>query len=122
RIDSLLTEYAISYIKWDCNRDILDAGSGTRAGAPAAHGQATAVYALLDELRRRPRAGEWKPCAAAGGRIDLAILERAERVWTSDMTDALARQHIQRWTGQLVPPEYLEITEPTSELQAPSER
>ena len=36
----------------------------------------------------------------------VAILERAERIWVSDMTDALARQAIQRWTGQLVPPEY----------------
>ena len=42
-----------------------------------------------------------------GGRIDLGMLERVQRVWTSDMTDALARQSIQRWTGQLVPPEYL---------------
>jgi alpha-galactosidase len=50
---------------------------------------------------------EWESCAAGGGRIDLGMLERTERVWTSDMTDALARQSIQRWTGQLVPPEYL---------------
>jgi alpha-galactosidase len=50
---------------------------------------------------------EWESCAAGGGRIDLAILERVQRVWTSDMTDALARQSIQRWTGQLVAPEYL---------------
>jgi alpha-galactosidase len=50
---------------------------------------------------------EWESCAAGGGRIDLAMLERVQRVWTSDMTDALARQSIQRWTGQLVPPEYL---------------
>jgi alpha-galactosidase len=35
------------------------------------------------------------------------MLEHVQRVWTSDMTDALARQAIQRWTGQLVPPEYL---------------
>jgi hypothetical protein len=28
-------------------------------------------------------------------------------VWTSDMTDALARQSIQRWTAQLVAPECL---------------
>jgi alpha-galactosidase len=35
------------------------------------------------------------------------MLERVERIWTSDMTDALARQSIQRWTGLLVPPEYL---------------
>ncbi len=80
---------------------------GGRAGTPAAHGQAVAVYALLDELRGRHPAVEWESCAAGGGRIDLAMLERVQRVWTSDMTDALARQAIQRWTGQLVPPEYL---------------
>jgi len=55
----------------------------------------------------------WRPTAcgcaraAGGGRIDLGMLERVQRVWTSDMTDALARQSIQRWIGQLVPPEYL---------------
>ena len=65
------------------------------------------MYALLDELRTRHPDVEWESCAAGGGRIDLAMLERVERVWTSDMTDALARQSIQRWTGQLVPPEYL---------------
>ena len=107
RISALLGEYEISYVKWDCNRDIIDAGSGTRSGAPAAHDQALAVYALLDELRSRHPDVEWESCAAGGGRIDLAMLERVQRVWTSDMTDALARQPIQRWTGQLVPPEYL---------------
>jgi alpha-galactosidase len=107
RIAALLTEYPIDYIKWDCNRDIIDAGSGARAGAPAAHQQALAVYALLDELRSRHPDVEWESCASGGGRIDLGMLERVERVWTSDMTDALARQSIQRWTGQLVPPEYL---------------
>jgi len=107
RISKLLSEYPIDYIKWDCNRDIVDAGSGARAGAPAAHRQAVAVYALLDELRRRYPAVEWESCAAGGGRVDLAMLERVQRIWTSDMTDALARQYIQRWTGQLVPPEYM---------------
>jgi alpha-galactosidase len=107
RISGLLTEYDISYVKWDCNRDIVDAGSAARGGAPAAHDQALAVYALLDELRARHPGVEWESCAAGGGRIDLGMLERVQRVWTSDMTDALARQSIQRWTGQLVPPEYL---------------
>jgi len=107
RISQLLSEYEISYVKWDCNRDIIDAGSGTKSGAPAAHDQAAAVYALLDELRLRHPGVEWESCASGGGRIDLAMLERVERVWTSDMTDALARQPIQRWTGQLVAPEYL---------------
>jgi alpha-galactosidase len=107
QIGALLSEYPISYVKWDCNRDLIDAGSAARAGAPAAHEQAVALYGLLDELSRRYPAVEWESCAAGGGRIDLAMLERVQRVWTSDMTDALARQPIQRWTGQLVPPEYL---------------
>jgi alpha-galactosidase len=50
---------------------------------------------------------EWESCASGGGRIDLEVLQRVERVWTSDQNDALARQSIQRWTAQLVPPEYL---------------
>jgi alpha-galactosidase len=107
RISGLLSEYPVSYVKWDCNRDLIDAGSAPREGAPAAHDQALAVYALLDRLRERHPAVEWESCAAGGGRIDLAMLGRVQRVWASDMTDALARQPIQRWTGQLVPPEYL---------------
>jgi alpha-galactosidase len=101
-----LSEYDISYVTWDHNRSLVDAGSARRAGAPAVHAQTLAVYALLDELRRRHPDVEWESCASGGGRVDLGILERAERIWVSDMTDALARQSIQRWTGQLVPPEY----------------
>jgi len=107
RISAVLSEYPVSYVKWDNNRDIVDAGSGLRAGAPAAHAQVIAVYALMDRLRQRHPGVEWESCASGGGRIDLAVLERFQRVWPSDMTDALARQSIQRWTGQLVPPEYL---------------
>ena len=107
QISSVLSDYGISYVKWDCNRDIIDAGSGARSGAPAAHAQAQAVYDLLDELSRRHPRVEWESCAGGGGRVDLGILERVQRIWASDMTDALARQAIQRWTGQLVPPEYL---------------
>jgi alpha-galactosidase len=106
-IDAVLAACDISYVKWDHNRDLIDAGSAERAGAAVAHAQTLAFYRLLDELRRRHPAVEWESCASGGGRIDLGVLERTERVWTSDMTDALSRQRIQRWTGQLVPPEYL---------------
>jgi alpha-galactosidase len=106
RMDGLLSEYDISCVKWDHNRPLVDAGSATRGGAPAVHAQTLAVYALLDELRRRHPGVEWESCSSGGGRVDLGILDRAERIWVSDMTDALARQSIQRWTVQLVPPEY----------------
>jgi alpha-galactosidase len=106
-LDRLLEDNAVDYVKWDHNRDILDGGSSTRSGAPAVHEQTLGYYALLDELRRRHPDIDWESCAGGGGRIDLGVLERVQRVWTSDMTDALARQHIQRWTCQLVAPEYL---------------
>ena len=47
----------IDYVKWDHNRDLLEAGTGGRQGAPAAHEQTLAFYALLDDLRAAPPAG-----------------------------------------------------------------
>ncbi|GAA2016657.1 alpha-galactosidase [Pseudokineococcus marinus] len=104
RLDSLLTEYDISYVKWDHNRDLLDAGSGP-VRAPGVHAQTLAVYALLDELRRRHPGVEVESCSSGGLRVDLGVLERTDRVWGSDCIDPLERQQIQRWTTQLLPPE-----------------
>ncbi|MEJ5946676.1 alpha-galactosidase [Pseudokineococcus basanitobsidens] len=104
RLDSLLTEYDISYVKWDHNRDVLDAGSGP-VRAAGVHAQTLAVYALLDELRRRHPDVEVESCSSGGLRVDLGILERTDRVWGSDVIDPLERQQIQRWTTQLLPPE-----------------
>ncbi len=100
-LDSLLAlvrEYPIAYLKWDHNRDLLE---------PVAHRQVSAVYRLLDALRSAAPGLEIESCASGGARIDLGILERVERVWTSDTNDPLERQQIQRWTSVLVPPEYL---------------
>nr|WP_308129287.1 alpha-galactosidase [Actinoplanes polyasparticus] len=107
QMTAVLSEYPIDYVKWDHNRDAVDAGSLSVGGRPAVHAQTAAFYRLLDELRARFPAVEWESCASGGGRIDLEVLQRAQRVWTSDQNDALARQAIQRWTAQLVPPEYL---------------
>ncbi|ROS27868.1 alpha-galactosidase [Cellulomonas sp. PhB150] len=98
RLDALLTEYPIAYLKWDHNRDLL---------ASAAHGQTIALYALLAELRADHPSVEIESCASGGGRIDLGILPLVDRVWTSDTNDPLERQSIQRWTGLVIPPEYL---------------
>jgi alpha-galactosidase len=69
------------------------------------HAQTLAVYALLDELRARHPGVEIESCSSGGARVDLGILERTDRVWASDTNDALERQHIQRWTQLLLPPE-----------------
>ena len=102
RLDALLTDHDIGYLKWDHNRDLVDADHD---GRPAVHGQTLAVYRLLDELRRRHPDVEIESCASGGARVDLGILARTDRVWASDTNDALERQTIQRWTQLLLPPE-----------------
>ncbi|MDQ1734313.1 MAG: alpha-galactosidase [Pseudonocardiales bacterium] len=116
QISAVLSAYEISYVKWDHNRPLADAGTHGRGGVPGVHEQTLGFYALLDELRAHHPGVEWESCASGGGRIDLGVIERVERFWTSDMTDALSRQSIQRWTGQLVPPEYLgaHVSAPTN--------
>jgi alpha-galactosidase len=102
RLDALLSDHDIAYLKWDHNRDLVDAGHG---GRPGVRVQTLALYRLLDELRSRHPRVEIESCASGGGRVDLGILERTDRIWPSDTIDALERQHIQRWTQLLVPPE-----------------
>ena len=115
RLDALLRENDIAYLKWDHNRDLLEAGSGP-SGAPGVHAQTLAVYRLLDELRARHPGVEIESCSSGGLRIDLEILEHTDRVWGSDCIDPLERQQIQRWTTQLVPPELIgsHVSSPTS--------
>lgn len=104
RLDALLTEYDIAFLKWDHNRDLLDAGHGPR-GTPGVHVQTRAIYRLLDQLRERHPGVQIESCSSGGARVDLGILERTDRVWASDVIDPLERQRIQRWTAQLLPPE-----------------
>lgn len=104
RLDALLTEYRIGYLKWDHNRDLVDAG---HAGVAGVHGQTLAVYRLLDELRARHPGVEIESCSSGGARVDLEILQRTDRIWGSDCIDALERQQIQRWTNLLVPLELI---------------
>lgn len=107
RVSAVLAAHPVDYVKWDHNRDLLEAGAGLRAGAPAVHEQTLAFYALLDALRAAHPTVHWESCASGGGRIDFGVLEKVQRFWGSDMTDALSRQQIQRWTTQLVAPELI---------------
>ncbi|HEX8095142.1 alpha-galactosidase [Jatrophihabitans sp.] len=105
-MSALIQEYSIDYVKWDHNRDLAEAGD-RRTGEPRVHAQTLAVYALMDELRSRHPGLEIESCSSGGGRVDLEVLQRTDRVWASDCIDALERQRIQRWTGQLLPPELI---------------
>ncbi|MCQ9165705.1 MULTISPECIES: alpha-galactosidase [unclassified Arthrobacter] len=102
RLDALLTENNIAYLKWDQNRDLTEHGHG---GRPSVHGQTLAAYRLLDALKVLHPNVEIESCSSGGARVDLGILQRTDRVWASDCNDALERQTIQRWTQAVLPPE-----------------
>ncbi|KZE92026.1 Alpha-galactosidase [Agromyces sp. NDB4Y10] len=106
RLDALLAEYDIAYLKWDHNRDLLEAGSA-HTGRARVHENVQALYRLLAELKRRHPGLEIESCASGGARVDLGILEHTDRIWTSDTLDPIERLQIQRYTGILVPTEMM---------------
>ncbi|TPW71068.1 alpha-galactosidase [Schumannella sp. 10F1B-5-1] len=106
RLDALLDEYDIAYIKWDHNRDLVEPGAGPGTAARG-HRNVEAVYRLLDGVRQRHPRLEIESCASGGARVDLGILERTDRIWVSDCIDPLERLVTQKHTGLLVPPELM---------------
>ena len=104
RIDTILRDHEISYVKWDFNRDIVQ---GSHLGRASAYRQTLALYRLFGELNARHPGVEFESCSSGGGRSDFAITEFTKRVWTSDCIDALERQRIQRSFSYFFPPELM---------------
>lgn len=104
RVSALVTQLGIHFIKWDHNRYLTDAGHSPQ-GRAGVRTQTLRAYRMMDELKARHPGLEIESCASGGGRIDLGVLERTDRVWPSDCNDPHDRIDIQRWTGLLVPPE-----------------
>jgi alpha-galactosidase len=89
-LDRLLTEYRISYLKWDMNRPATE-----RAGElDDAH--VRNYWRVLDHLRVNHPHVLVEGCAGGGGRTDLATTGRVDVVWPSDNTAPLDRLKIQR--------------------------
>ncbi len=101
RLDALLSENDIGYLKWDHNRDLIDAGHQAR---PGVHAQTLAAYRLLDELRAAYPGVEIESCSSGGHGLTSAS-------WSAPTAcgraTALERQTIQRWTGLFLPPELI---------------
>jgi alpha-galactosidase len=104
QVDRVLSENEIAYIKWDHNKFLLEPAHD---GIPAVHKQTQAIYRFFDELKKRHPGLEIESCASGGGRIDLGMVQHADRFWTSDCNDAADRQRIQRYTQFAIPPELL---------------
>ncbi|MGR3570704.1 alpha-galactosidase [Brevirhabdus sp.] len=93
-IDAVLSDHAVSYVKWDHNRVLPHADAAQTRG----------LYDLLDRLGTAHPGVEFESCASGGGRIDFGILERTGRVWLSDSNDALERLRIQHDAALFLPP------------------
>ena len=70
RSSRILAEYDIGYIKWDHNRDLIDAGTQP-SGRPGVHEQTLAFYRLVDEIKAAHPGLEIESCSSGGARVDL---------------------------------------------------
>ena len=104
RISSLVQEYAIDYIKWDQNRNLVLPGSDGYANAAA---QPTALYQLMQRILHACPDLEIETCASGGARCDLGVLRYSGRVWTSDNIDPIDRTRIQQGFMRFMPPEIM---------------
>lgn len=105
RLNSLLSEYNIGYLKWDMNRDINQPGD--QFGKPAIHCQTHALYALLKKLKELHPEVEIESCSSGGARADYGVLQHTDRIWTSDSNDALERLKIQKGFSYFFPAELM---------------
>jgi alpha-galactosidase len=80
-ISAIISRLGVSYIKWDHNRALANAGY---MGRPSVRQQTLALYKLLGELRVRHPHIEIESCASGGARFDFGILDYVDRFWTSD--------------------------------------
>ncbi|MDN5686158.1 MAG: alpha-galactosidase [Brachybacterium sp.] len=106
QMSAVLAAFDIGYLKWDHNRDLLEAATRS-SGRAAVHAQTRAAYALMDALKAAHPGLEIESCSSGGARVDLGVLEHTDRVWVSDCIDPLERQQMNRWTAQLVPLELM---------------
>jgi alpha-galactosidase len=108
KLDALLREHPIAYLKWDMNRDLATAALGADHRGRAAYRQHTlALYRLLARVREAHPGVEIESCSSGGARPDAGILRHTHRVWTSDCNDALTRIGIQSGFLRFLPPEIM---------------
>jgi len=120
-IDELLTDYNISYIKWDMNRNFTEPGFPSEKPANqreiwVRHVQG--LYDIIKSLRNKHPKVIFQTCSGGGGRIDLGILRYFDQAWISDNTDAFDRLSIQEGFSYAYCAKIMEcwVTSETAEL------
>ena len=102
RIEDLLSNNHIEYVKWDMNRSIADAYS---ASAPedrqgeVLHRYILGLYELMDRITTNFPDVLIEGCSGGGARFDAGILSYSPQIWCSDDTDPIKRLSIQYGTS-----------------------
>lgn len=105
-ISNILSSGAISYIKWDMNRNFSEAGSALLAPADARSlpvRYMLGLYHVLETLTARFPQLLFESCSGGGGRFDPGMLAYMPQTWTSDDTDGVERIGIQWGTSMVYP-------------------
>ncbi len=106
QIEKLLSDYNISYVKWDMNRYITECYSkdkGANLQGTVYHKYILNVYKLYDKLTARFPDILFESCSSGGARFDPGMLYYAPQTWTSDNTDAMERIKIQYGSSFVYP-------------------
>lgn len=106
KMEDILRDSPISYVKWDMNRSISDlfsAGKGREHQGTVYHRQILGIYRLYDRLTKDFPQILFESCASGGGRFDPGILYYAPQGWLSDDTDGAERVKIQYGTSYVYP-------------------
>lgn len=98
-LSNILGNSSISYVKWDNNRGIHEAGHSYTD-----HLYMLGMYKVFDRLTTKFPDVIWEGCASGGGRFDPGVLQYFPQIWTSDNTDAMDRITIQFGTSLVYPP------------------
>jgi len=107
-VDNLLSENkGISYIKWDANRHVEQAGSTYLNADKQTHfwiEYTRGLYSIYEKIRNKYPDLIFQVCSSGGGRIDFGSLKYHDEFWTSDNTDPLKRLYMQYSTNLIYPP------------------
>lgn len=109
-VSTLLRDSGASYLKWDMNRNMSEAGSlnlSRERQGEVMHRYILGLYEILRRLTEAFPGVLIEGCAGGGGRMDYGLLRYCPRFWASDQTDAIERLEINYGTTLLFPPEVI---------------
>lgn len=110
KLDRLLANHQIAFIKWDMNRNVSEPGWPEAPGEPREIWvrYVQGLYRVWGTLRERHPQVVFQSCSGGGGRADLGILRLADQIWASDYTEPAGRLGIQEGFSQLFPASAME--------------